>query len=104
MQQNKALSLMSIAARGRNLVSGEFAVENAVKTGTAFLVVIGTDVSENTRKMFSNMCEFYRVPIYQFGTKETLGHAIGKEFRASLAVTDEGLANALIKQLEALDE
>lgn len=99
MKQNKVLSLLSLAARGRNLVSGEFAVESAVKSGKAFLVVIGTDVSENTDKMFSNMCEFYEVPLFRFETKETLGRAVGKELRASLAVTDEGLANAVIKQL-----
>lgn len=104
MIQNKALSLLSIATRGRNLVSGEYAVENAVKTGTAFLVIIGTDVSENTKKMFTNMCDFYEVPLFSFGTKESLGHAIGKEFRASLAVTDEGLAKAIVKQLETHEE
>lgn len=104
MAQNKALSLLSIAARGRNLVSGEYAVENAVKTGTAFLVILAEDVSANTKKMFTNMCDFYEVPLFQFGTRETLGHAIGKEFRASLAVTDEGLAKAIIKQLETHEE
>ena len=30
-----------------------------------------------------------------------LGNAIGKEFRASLAVTDENLANAVIKKLQS---
>ncbi len=104
MAQNKALSLLSIAARGRNLVSGEYAVENAVKTGTAFLVILAEDVSANTKKMFTNMCEFYEVPLFQVGTKETLGHAIGKEFRASLAVTDEGLAKAIVKKLETHEE
>ncbi len=104
MTQNKALSLLSLAARGRNLVSGEYSVENAVKAGKAFLVVVGTDASNNTKKMFTNMCDFYEVPLFQFGTRETLGHAIGKEFRASLAVTDEGLAKAIIKQLETHEE
>ena len=33
------------------------------------------------------------------GTKEALGHFMGKEFRASLAVTDEGLAASIEKQL-----
>ena len=104
MTQNKALSLLSLAARGRNLVSGEYSVEIAVKAGKAFLVVVGTDASNNTKKMFTNMCDFYEVPLFQFGTRETLGHAIGKEFRASLAVTDEGLAKAIIKQLETHEE
>lgn len=104
MIQNKALSLLSLAARGRNLVSGEYAVENAVKAGTAYLVILGTDASDNTKKMFKNMCEFYGVPIFHYGTKEELGHAIGKAFRASLAVTDEGLATAIVNKMETHEE
>ena len=46
------------------------------------------------------MCSFYEVPIYIYGDKNTLGHAMGKEFRASLAVVDEGLANGIMKHLE----
>lgn len=104
MSQNKVLSLLSIAARGRNLVSGEFAVESTVKTEKAFLVMIAADVSGNTKKKFANMCDFYQVPIFSYGTKEELGHAIGKDFRASLAVTDEGLAKTIINKLETHEE
>ena len=104
MSQNKVLSLLSIAARGRNLVSGEFAVESTVKADKAFLVVIAADVSENTKKKFTNMCDYYQVPLFSYGTKEELGHAIGKEFRASLAVTDGGLAKTIINKLETHEE
>ena len=45
------------------------------------------------------MCEYYEVPLYFYGTKEELGHAIGKEYRASLAIVDQGLANAVIKNI-----
>ena len=31
--------------------------------------------------------------------KEELGHSMGKEFRASLAITDEGFAKTLVKQM-----
>ena len=41
------------------------------------------------------MTDFYGVPMYEYGDKETLGHFIGKEFRASLAVTNEGLAHSI---------
>ena len=44
---------------------------------------------------------FYEVPIYFYSDKVGLGNAIGKEFRASLAVTDENLANAVIKKLQS---
>ena len=50
------------------------------------------------------MCTFYEVPLYFYGTKLELGAAMGKEFRASLAVTDPGLSNAIIKELANRDE
>ena len=45
------------------------------------------------------MCTYYEVPLYFFGEKEMLGRAMGKEFRASLAVLDEGFAKAIEKCL-----
>ena len=100
MKQNKVLSLLGIAMRGRNLVSGEFQTENSVKDGSAMLVIIAEDASANTKKLFTNKCSFYGVPVYEYGTKEELGRAIGKDFRSSLGVCDAGLADAIIKQLE----
>ena len=40
------------------------------------------------------------MPCYCYGSKEALGRCIGKEFRASLAVTDENLAKAVEKKLK----
>ena len=99
MQQDKILSNISLATKAGKTVSGEFSVEKAVKEGKACLVVVSAEASDNTKKMFRNMCEFYKVPVYFYGTKEGLGHFMGKEFRASMAVTDEGLAKAVEKQL-----
>ena len=56
---DRVLSLLGLAARGRNLVSGEFSTEKAVKEGRAYLVIVGKDASDNTRKLFTNMCSFY---------------------------------------------
>lgn len=93
--------MLGIAAKSGNVVSGEFSTEKAVKTGHAFLVIVSEEASANTNKMFTNMTEFYEVPMYVFGTKEELGRCIGKEFRASLAITDENLANAVENKLKA---
>ncbi len=80
-------------------VSGEFSTEKAVKSGKARLVVVSEEASDNTRKMFTNQCTYYRVPICFFGRKDELGHSMGKEFRASIAIMDEGFASALVKQM-----
>ncbi len=100
MKQNKVLSLLGLAMRGRNLVSGEFQTLEAVKNGSAMLVIIAEDASANTKKLFANKCAFYEIPVYEFGTKEELGRAIGKDMRSSLGVSDAGLAEAIVKQLE----
>lgn len=96
----KILSMLGLAARSRNIVSGGFATENAVKSGKAYLVIVSEDASDNTKKKFRNMCEFYEVPFYQFGEKENLGHSIGKQERTSLALTNGGFADSIQKQLE----
>lgn len=100
MKQDKALSMIGMAQRAGKIASGEFATEKAVKTGKAFVVVVADDASANTKKMFSDMCTFYKVPVYFYSDKIQLGHAIGKEFRASLAVLDEGLGKVIKKHLE----
>ncbi len=100
MKQNKVLALLGLAMRGRNLVSGEFQTLEAVKNGSAMLVIIAEDASANTRKLFTNKCKFYEVPIREFGTKDELGRAIGKDLRSSLGVCDAGLAEEIVKRLE----
>ena len=98
--EKKVLSLFGLAARAGRIASGEFQTEAAIKDGTAKLVVVAEDASANTKKLFHDKCSFYKVPVFTFGTKEELGHAIGKEFRASLAVLDEGFANEMMKKME----
>lgn len=100
MKSSKALSLISLATKAGKTASGEFCTEKEVKTGMAELVIVAEDASDNTKKKFKNMCDFYEVPIYFYGDKDTLGHAMGKEFRATLAVTDAGFAKGIVKHLE----
>ena len=97
MKQDKVLSMLGLSAKAGNVASGEFSTEKAVKEGKAHLVIVAGDASDNTKKHFRDMCSFY-----DYADKESLGHHIGKEFRASLAVTNEGLAKAVIKQLKLL--
>ncbi len=103
MSQNKVLSLISLATKAGKTVSGEFCTEKEVKTGRAALVIVADDASDNTKKKFKNMCDFYEVPIYFYKDKDALGHSMGKEFRASLAVLDEGFAKGIMKQLKIED-
>ena len=102
MKRNKVLSLAGLAAKAGKIASGEFPVEKAVKSGKGHLVIVAEDASQNTQKMFTNMTNFYKVPMYRYGVKEVLGRALGKEMRASLAVTDQGLAHSIEDKLKQM--
>ena len=99
-RMDRVLSLLSLSAKGRNLVSGEFMAEKAIKEGTAKVVIVSEDASENTKKHFCDMCNYRKIPVFFYATKEELGKAIGREMRASLAVTDAGMAANIIGHLE----
>lgn len=103
MTGNRVLSLIGLATKAGKTASGEFLTEREVKSGKAALVIVAGDASENTKKKFRNMCDYYKVPIYFYEDKDTLGHAMGKQFRASLAVLDEGFAKGIRKHLDTED-
>lgn len=98
--RDSVLSLVGIAKKANKIVSGEFQTETAVKSGKASLVIISREASGNTKKKFQNMCSFYQVPAYYYGTREELGAASGSEFRAVIAVEDTGFARAIEKKLQ----
>ena len=70
--RDKVLSLIGLSMKAGRCTSGEMMTENETKAGKAKL----------------------------YGDKDTLGHAMGKEFRASLAILDEGFADGILKELK----
>lgn len=96
----KVFSYIGLAMKSGNLVSGEFATEKAIKTKSAYLILLAEDASKNTKKKFTNKSTYYKIPLYFFGEKGELGKAIGKNIRTSMGILDRGLADGIIKQLD----
>ncbi len=89
--------MLGLCTKAGKLKSGEFQTESSVKSGEAFLVIVAGDASDNTKKKFNDMCTFYETPIIEYGLKEEMAKAIGKDVRALLAVCDEGFAKSILK-------
>jgi len=89
--------MLGLCTKAGKLKSGEFQTESSVKSGEAFLVIVAGDASDNTKKKFNDMCTFYETPIIEYGFKEEMAKAIGKDVRAMLAVCDEGFAKSILK-------
>ena len=97
-------SLIGLCQKAGFVKAGEFQTEKFVKEGAAVLVIVAEDASENTKKKFRNMSEFYKVPFYEFGIKDELGYSIGCELRSSLCITNKGLADKIISKLQSIKQ
>lgn len=100
--ETKILQMLGLAARARKLTTGEELVLSDVRAKRAKLVILSNDASDNTNKKLSDKCNSYNVEKHVFGSRESLGHAIGKESRVVLAVTDSGFAKKLSGLLNEL--
>ena len=87
--------MLGLAARARLIITGEELVVREVRSGNAHLVIVAEDASKNTMKKLTDKCISYNVEKHVFGSREDLGHAIGKESRVVLALTDAGFAGKL---------
>ena len=104
MDRHNILSLLGLAMRGGRLAVGEEPVEAAARARDARVLLLAADAAEGTRRRCEHFaahgdCLWLRVPF----TKEELGRALGRTSVALAAVTDVGLADALLRRLAELD-
>ena len=95
MNNNKFFSYLSIAEKAGLIGSGEYQCEKCVKSGKTSLLIIASDASKGTKKKFTDMCRFYKTNFAEYGNKDELGRAIGKDMRSTVAVNDEKLAGII---------
>ena len=101
---NSALNLLGLARRGGNLAMGEETVAEACKTGKARLVFLASDAGDTIARRGRNMAEGAGVSLAVLPcTKAELGFALGKATCALIAVTDRGLARAVLQKLAERD-
>ena len=104
MDNNNILSLLGLALRGGRLVMGEEPVEAVARARDARVLLLASDAADNTRRRVEHFavagqCLWLRVPF----TKAELGRQFGRTSVAVAAVTDVGLASAVVNKLAALD-
>ena len=101
---NPVLSMLGLALRGGRLAVGEEPVEAVVRARDARVLLVASDAADNTYRRVKHFaeigqCIWLRIPF----TKAELGRAVGRSAAAVVAVTDIGLANAVVHKLAQLD-
>ena len=104
LNRHPVLSLLGLALRGGRLVLGEEPVEGIVRARDARVLLLAKDAGDTTFRRcrhFADVgqCLWITVPF----TKDELGSAVGRSSVAIMAVTDVGLAHAIVQKLAAED-
>ncbi|AOT68236.1 L7Ae/L30e/S12e/Gadd45 family ribosomal protein [Geosporobacter ferrireducens] len=94
---NKFLSLLGLAQRSGNLITGEDTCEIYIKKGKVKLIIVAHDASENTKKKFHDLCVYRNIKIITYGDRDEMSHAIGKSNRAVYGIKDMAFSETLIK-------
>lgn len=99
--ENKILGAAGLAKRAGKLVSGAQLCEDTIRQGKAVLVLLCSDMSENSEKKLCNAMYTYGVPYIKLSsTKEELGRKIGKDsFAVVCAFTDKGFSEIVCRAL-----
>ena len=101
---DKILRLIGLAKRGGNLEAGEEPVGAAARARDARVILVASDAAENTFRRVrhfadAGQCIWLSIPC----TKDELGGCIGRTSCAMVAVTDLGLASAIVQRLAEKD-
>ena len=104
MSNDRILSLLGLCLRGGRLAVGEEPVEAVARARDARVLLLAADASDNTCRRVQHFaevgqCLWIRVPY----PKDVLGRAVGRTSVAVAAVTDVGLAAALVQRLAEAD-
>ena len=95
MANNKQAFALGLAQKAGKIVSGDFAVKSALKSGTVKLLVVAEDTAPNSKKELCYLAEQAGVPVVELLTRWELGGALGKGQRAAVAITDSNFASML---------
>ena len=99
-KEQRITNLLSMAQRARRIVSGAFAVEQAMKKKQAVYLLVAAEAADESKKTYKGLAEKYKVPYAEGLDREMLGTCLGKEYRAAAALTDAGFAKKLHQLME----
>lgn len=87
--------MIGLAQRAGCLALGTTATEIALKRNKAYLVVLTMDLADSSRESMERLCRRQNVPWFNYADRSHLGHIVGREARAVIAVTSQDFAAAI---------
>ncbi len=98
--KNKVLTLLGFASKAGKIVTGNDTILFSLDKSKVKLVLISEDVNFKNIKKIYLRCKRYRIPIYEFSSREELSQSIGKDNRVAIGICDKKFAAKIIEYLE----
>ncbi|MDX8046979.1 YlxQ family RNA-binding protein [Gracilibacillus sp. S3-1-1] len=96
MANNSAyLNIIGLANRAGKCTFGEELIVKEIQSKRAKIVLIASDIGDQTRKKLTDKCQFYKVPYFFVDDRDTLSQAVGKSGRVAISISEQGFAKKL---------
>ncbi len=93
-------SYFGFARKSGNLISGYNTCLYGIQKKKVKLVILASDLSENTLTKLQRLCEAQRIPYRICLSIEQLSQYAGEEGKGVFAVTDRGFADVICKEID----
>lgn len=100
----KVYNLLGLAQRAGKASAGTMAAKTSLLRHRAIILIMSSDISENTKESLISSCNKFKIPYLFIGNKFDLGTALGKAYRVAVTINDPGLAKAIMDAIEASGE
>ena len=100
----KVYNLIGLANRAGKASAGTMAAKTSLLRRRACLLVMSSDISENTRDTLVTTSIKQKIPWVVLGDKYELGTSVGKAYRVAVTVNDSGMAKAIVEALKVVGE
>ncbi|NMA05659.1 MAG: hypothetical protein GX931_04735 [Acholeplasmataceae bacterium] len=87
---------LGLAYRARKLTYGTTNVIKSIRDGSAKLIIIARDASDNTKKKITDKCKYYDIPFKIEFISAEISNAIGKKNIMVVSILDSGFKEMLL--------
>ncbi len=94
------LNIIGLANRAGKCTFGEELIVKEIQSKKSKIVLIASDIGDQTRKKLTDKCTFYHIPYFFVDDRETLSQAVGKSGRVAISIHENGFAKKLIALLD----
>jgi ribosomal protein L7Ae-like RNA K-turn-binding protein len=99
---DKFLQFLGLVKRSGKLIEGYNKCEEFIKKYTVYLIIISLDASENTKEKFRGYAIKHNIPYIQHYGEEELGNCIGRTAINVLGISDNNMADKLLKLYDSV--